>query len=356
MFALLLALTIPILQAQPITRELSTRWHPTVAIETGLTNLAFVAVCTAPTDTGSHFLAVDSAGNLAELEFVKREWKVRGTTAIGERIVTGCAGAVREDQVWSLFVGTESGKVVEMRRGEMGWSRHEVTTVPTPIRAVRATDAGLPGPSQLFVIDGKGETTNWYVGASGRWNSKPIPRVEGGASHICFDYPRSGLHSVVAGPAGIIYKYIQDSMGNWSGAAWDTMSSGCRELAPSADPTQKDICLFYVGKDGHLRYLFDTRRDDVTSRLTCAEGAYQLIGKGDQRRFNEFFGMVGDEFRIFEYDPGQLQWVGVPVRKVPGTVVSTTFGPARGRTFHTIYVATVDGKIYEIERDGLENE
>lgn len=145
-------------------------------------------------------------------------------------------------------------------------------------------------------------------------------------------------------------------MGDRSGVAWDTMSSPCRELAPSTDPTQKDIYLFYAGRDGHVRYLFSDRRDDVTSRLACAEGAYHLIGKGDQRRFNELFGMVGNEFRLFEYDAGQLQWVGVPIRSVPSTVVSTVFDPARGRTFHTIYVATIDGKIYEIERDRLENE
>lgn len=356
MIALLLALILPVLQAQAPSRALSTRWHPTVSIESGLTNLAFVAVCPAASDSGGHFFAIDSAGNIAELAFQDRTWRVLGKTSVGERVVTGCAAAMKPDEVWSLVVGTESGKIIELRRGEMGWGRYEVTTAKTPLRGVRSSEPGRPGPSQIFVIDGAGTVSNWYVGASGKWNLKSVPAIDGGASHICFDYKSLGLIAITAGPKGIIGKFTQDTLGDWHGGAWDTMSSGCRDLAASADPTGQDICIFYSGKDGHLRYLFAGRKGDVISRLAAAEGAYQLIGKGDQRRFNEFFGMSGTEFCLFEYDPGLIEWVKVPIRSVPSKVVSTTFGPARGPTWHTAYVATVDGTIYEFERDGLENE
>ncbi len=343
MFALLLALTLPVLQGQPITRQLSTRWHPTVAIETGLNNLAFVAICPTKSDSGGHFFAVDSSGNVAELAFVNRQWKILGRSSVGERVVTGCAAAMRPDEVWSLIVGTESGKVIEMRRGEMGWGRYEVTTAPRPPRVIRASEPARPGPSQLFVIDGNGATANWYVGASGRWNKKLLPAVEGGTTHVCFDYSSGGMRAITAGPKGVISRFVQDSMGEWSGGPWDTMSAGCLDMAASADPSMKDICVFYSGKDGHLRYLFSGRMDDVTSRLANAAGAYHLIGKGDQRRFNEFFGMSGNEFCLFEYDSGQLEWIKVPVRSIPSPVVSTVFGPARGATWHTIYVGSVDG-------------
>lgn len=356
MFALLLALTLPILQAQPVTRELSSRWHSTVTIESGLSKLAFVAICPNQNPNGGHFVAVDSAGNVVELGFVNREWKILGKTPVGENVVAGCAAAMRPDEIWSLIVGTESGKIIEMRRGEMGWGRYEVTTAKTPIRSILASEPGRPGPSQIFVVDGEREITNWYVGGSGRWIPKPLPSVFGGHTDVCFDYTRSGLCAVTAGEKGVVHKFIQDSLGDWDGTVWATLSSPCLDLAASADPSMKDICIFYAGKDGHVRYMFDGRKDDVTSRLESAQGANHLIGKGDQRRFNEFFGMAGNEYCIFEYDPGQLMWVKVPVRSIPGNVVCTIFGPARGPTWHTMYAATVDGKIYEFERDGLENE
>ena len=163
MFALLLALTLPILQGQPITRQLSTRWHPTVAIETGLNNLAFIAICPTKDEAGGHFFAGDSAGNITELAFVNRQWQVLDTMSIGERVVTGCAAAMRPDEMWSLIIGTESGKVIELRRGIMGWGHFVVTTVPAPPKAIRATEPARPGPSQVFVIDAKGEVSNWYV-------------------------------------------------------------------------------------------------------------------------------------------------------------------------------------------------
>jgi hypothetical protein len=263
---------------------------------------------------------------------------------------------MRPDEVWSLIIGTRSGKVIEMRRGEMGWGRYEITVAPAPLRAVRATRPGIPGPSQVFVVDGKGDVTNWYVGASGRWVAKKLPPVEGGSTHICFDYTGMGLRAITAGPAGLVHRHTQDTLGNWSDTAWARLSSGCAELAPSADPSLKDICVYYVGQDGHMRYLFAGNTDDVSSRLTAGEGAYHIIGKGDQRRYNEFFGMSGDTFTLFEYDTGMLEWLKVPFIKIPTRVVCTEFGPARGATWHTIYVASVDGKIYELERDGLENE
>jgi hypothetical protein len=342
--------------SQPITRQLSTRWHPTVAIETGLSKLAFVAICPTKNSGDGHFFAVDSSGKVVELAYVDRRWTIKSDFSVGEPIVTGAAAALRPDEIWSIVVGTASGKIVEMRKSDMGWGGHEVTKLEGPPRAVRATEPARPGPSQLFVIDHNGNVSNWYVGASGRWNRKDVPAIEGGATHICFDYRAAGLHTITAGPKGIIGKFVQDSMGNWNGAAWDTMSAGCADLAPSADPTARDICIFYAGLDGHLRYLFYGRMNDVTSRLPCAEGARNLVGKGDQRRFNEFFGMSGTEFCLFEYNSDQADWIKVPIRAIPGPVVSTTFGPARGSIWHTMYAATADGKIYEFERDGLENE
>ncbi len=356
MLAWLLAFTLPILQAQPTTRTLSTRWHPMPPIQTGLPKLAVLAICPSSDDSDGHFFAIDSSGKVIELGFVNREWKTLDSTSVGESVIAGCAAAVRPDEIWSIIVGTKSGKIIELKRGTMGWGRHEVTTVPVPIRGIKASEPGRPGPSQLLIIDGEGEITNWYVGASGRWNTKHLPSVEGGHTHVCIDYPREGLCAITAGPKGVIHKFIQDSLGNWDGQLWNTLSSGCRDMAASADPSMKDICFFYAGEDGHLRYMFDGRKDDVTSRLDCAKDAIHLIGKGDQRRFNEFFGMVGNQFCLFEYDPGQLAWVKVPMGTIPSTVAATIFGPARGATWHTMYVGTVDGRIYEFERDGLENE
>lgn len=356
MLALLLALALPILQAAPTGRPLSTRWHPTVAIETGLTNLAFIDICPSMTMSAARIMAADSAGNIVEMAFVDRKWTIVGRATVGEPIVSGCAAAMRPDEVWSLIIGTKAGNVYEMRRSELGWGRHEVTTLPGPLRTVAATEPARPGPSQVFVIDANGEVTNWYVGASGRWNRKTVPPTDGGATHICFDYSKAGLQAITAGPKGLIYRFIQDTMGDWSGDIWNRMSAGCLDLAASADPSMQDICLFYSGTDGHLRYLFSGRMDDVTSRLESAQGAYHLIGKGDQRRFNEFFGMSGSEFCLFEYESGLLDWAKIPIRDIPSPVVSTVFGLARGGTWHTMYAATVDGKIYEFERDGLENE
>lgn len=356
MLAWFLALILPLLQIQPTTRALSSRWHQMPPIQTGLAKLSFLAICPSDDKSDGHLFAVDSSGAVVELGFINREWTILDSTSIGEAVVTGCAAALRPDQGWSIIVGTKSGRIVELRRSTMGWGRHEVGTVPTPIRGIEASEPMRPGPSQLFVIDGEGEITNLYVGASGRWNGKPLPAVEGGHTHLCLDYPREGLCAITAGPRGVIHKFIQDSLGNWSGPMWASLSSGCRDLAASADPSMKDICFFYAGEDGHLRYMFDGRKDDVTSRLACAEDAIHLIGKGDQRRFNEFFGMVGNQFCLFEYDPGLLEWVKVPMGTIPSTVVSTIFGPARGATWHTMYVGTVDGRLYEFERDGLENE
>ncbi|MEW5702367.1 MAG: hypothetical protein AB1792_09080, partial [Candidatus Zixiibacteriota bacterium] len=128
------------------------------------------------------------------------------------------------------------------------------------------------------------------------------------------------------------------------------------DMASSADPTQRDIVVFYSGADGIFRYLFYGRMEDETSRLPVADGTVHLIGKGDQRRFNEFFAVSGPEFCMFEFNKTAYDWVKEKIIDIPGTVVSTTFGPGRGTTFHRMYVGTVDGTIYEIVREGLENE
>lgn len=126
MFALFQALTLPVLLIQPMRHELGTRWH-----------------------SDSH---------------IGR----RQATTIGERMIGGWTAALCPDQIWSLIADTTSGKVIEMRLGTMGWGRYEVTMGPGPIRAIRAFDLGFPGPPPLFNIDGKGETTNWFIGSSGR--------------------------------------------------------------------------------------------------------------------------------------------------------------------------------------------
>ena len=42
------------------------------------------------------------------------------------------------------------------------------------------------------------------------------------------------------------------------------------------------------------------------------------------------------------------------IGEIDGTVVSTTFGPARGGHWSSAYVATREGKVYEFNRDNLD--
>jgi hypothetical protein len=343
--------------ATPSTKtvELSTRWHPAGTIETGLRNVASVMIMPVAPDSGGNLFVVDSSGDIAELRYDQGRWGVLGTRSVGEPIISATVAAMRVDPDWSIIVGTRTGRLLELQHGLMGWSHHVIDSLKPPLRAVAATEPARPGPSQVFAIDADGKVMNYYVGASGRWISLPVPPTDGGATHICFDYHKDGLLAVTAGPKGIVHKFIQDSLGVWSGGAWDTLSAPCLDLAMSADPTQRDICIYYSGTDGQLRYLFSGRMNDVTSRLPVAGGTHHLIGKGDQRRFAEFFGMHGAEFNLYEFSSDANNWVEVPIGEVDGTVVSTTFGPARGGHWCSAYAATREGKIFEFVRDGLDN-
>ncbi len=354
MFALILFALAQIQPGPPKAIALSTRWHPANTIETGLHNVASVTIMPEAPDSSGNLFVIDSTGDFVELRCEQGQWRVLQTRSVGEPIVSACAAAMRPEPVWSMIVGTRTGRLLELQHGLMGWSHHAIDSLKPPLRVVTATEPGRPGPSQVFAIDADGVVTDYYVGPSGRWNSMTLPPTDGGATHICFDPRATALMAITAGPKGIIHKFSQDTLGLWSGGPWDTLSSPCLDLAVSADPTMKDICLYYSGRDGELRYLFAGRMNDVTSRLPVAGGAHHLIGKGDQRRFAEFFGVTGIEFSLFEYNSDAQNWIAVPIAEIPGTVVSTTFGPARGGHWCSAYVATRDGKVYEFNRDDLD--
>jgi hypothetical protein len=118
----------------------------------------------------------------------------------------------------------------------------------------------------------------------------------------------------------------------------------------------RDMAFFYSGEDGYLRYLFLGSTIDTLSRLVVGGGATHLIGKGDQRRFNEFFGMRKGTFSLFEYDAVLLDWQEIPITKIEGTTVATCFGPGRGELLHQIYVVTLEGRAYEFVRGPYEGE
>jgi len=356
MLSLALLLLLPLAQVQPIVKEFSTHWHPADTIRTGLDRLVEVVICPSQDTQGGHLLAVDSSGKIAELRYADRKWTVERVFPVGEAVTCATTGAPRPDGVWTLYVGTKSGRVIEVSRGPVGWTKREIIAVSPPIRNLAATEPDRPGPSQLFVIDGKALVTNLRVATAGSWYSTTLPPTEGGAGKICFDYRRTGLVAVTAGPKGVIYKFLQDSVGQWSGGPWATLSGPVMDMAASADPTARDIVVFYSGQDGIFRYLFYGRMEDEKSRLPIANGTVHLIGKGDQRRFNEFFAMSGREFCMFEYSTKAEDWVKESIASLPGTVVSTTFGPGRGSNYHQMYAAMLDGTVYEIVREGLEEE
>lgn len=368
MFKLALLLFWPILQFQMQQqqtqipqqvapyRELSIRWDAVGTIESGLDHPLAVLICPTESPVGGNLIVVDSSGLIAEIRYGVLGWVPVRTFAVGEAVTAACAGAPHLDRVWRVYVGTASGKVLEFSRGSVGWMRAEIREVPAPIVNMQASDPGREGISQLFVIDGNGRVFNFWVSEEDEWIPRLFPEIDGGATEVCFDYHRMGLRSMLAGPKGVIYKFVQDSVGRWSGEPWATMPAGVLDMAGSADPTMQDVALFYSGVDGVFRYLFHNFKVDEKARVPIAAGVTHIIGKGDQRRFNEFFAMSVDEFCLFEFNYDTRRWDKIVMKTISSPVVSTAFGPGRGETLHQVYAVSADGMIHEFVRQELEQE
>jgi len=367
MFKLALALFWPLLQIAPSQIppntpkatyvELSSHWDPAGVIETGFTKTAFVRVCPSDAPDAGQLIVADSSGQLAELRFDESTgWTKVRTFGVGEPITAICSGAPHFDRQWRIYVGTKSGKIIELTRGDLGWTTAEVRTIVAPVKEIIATDPGEQSISQLFAIDGDGRVLNLWLSEAGDWITRLVPEIDGGASEVCYDIDKVGIIAVVAGSGGTIYKFTQDSTGHWAGDVWATMPAGPLDMVGSADPTHADIAIYYSGNDGIFRYLFKGTTSDEKARIPIAETVNYLIGKGTQRRFNEFFGMSAGDFCQFEFNYTTRQWDRIPMEHMPTQVVSSTFGPGRGEALHQIYVATVDGKIHEFTRQELQPE
>jgi len=363
MFKLAIALFWPLLQLTPQTApqvakvvELSSRWDAAETFETGLDRAAAVIVCPTNSAEAGDLVVADSSGQIVEMRFGPDGWTKTRAFGIGEPITAACAGAPHADRVWHLYIGTRSGRVLELTRGGLGWTTQEVRTVVAPVRNIQASDPGLSGVSQVFVIDGDGLVLNLWLTEADEWITRLLPEIDGGATEVCFDYPKTSLVSILAGPEGTIHKFAQDSTGNWTGGSWTSMPAGALDMAASADPTMKDIAVFYSGTDGIFRYLFYDYTQDEKARVPVAGGVTQVIGKGQQRRFNEFFAMSAGEFCLFEFDFADREWKKIPMKQIASPVVSVVFGPGRGEPLSQMYVATVDGKVHEFVRQKMPSE
>lgn len=334
-------------------KELSSRWDSAGVIETGLSRTAFVVVCPSDAPDAGQLIVADSSGQLAEVRYASEGWTKVRTFGVGEPITALCPGAPHADRKWRVYVGTKSGKILELTRGNLGWTTTEVRTIVGPIREITLTDPGQYGISQLFAIDADGRVLNLWLSESDEWVTRLVPEIDGGATEVCYEIGEQGVTAILAGAKGTLYKFLQDSTGNWAGGPWATMPAGPLDMASSADPTSADIAVYYSGDDGFFRYLFHNHTDEDQARVPIAEATTHLIGKGEQRRFNEFFGMSAGDFCQFEFNYTSLQWDRIPLEKMPTTVVSTTFGPGRGEHLGQIYVATIDGKVYEFVRQAL---
>jgi hypothetical protein len=219
-----------------------------------------------------------------------------------------------------------------------------------------ASDPGTSSISQLFVFDGEGSVSNLWVSEAGDWITRAMPDIAGGATEISFNYDGAMLQALVAGPEGVIHKFVQDSTGRWTGGEWASMPAGPMDMAGSADPSMRDMAVFYSGDDGVFRYLFYDYKTDETARIPIAAGVTHLIGKGSQRRFNEFFGMAAEEFCLFEFNFDTRRWDKIPMKRIEEPVVSTIMDYGRGERLAQIYVACVDGTIHEFTRWIVENE
>jgi len=367
MFNLAIALFWPLLQiAPPISPqnppqvaqfvELSPRWDVAGTFETGLDRTAAVIVCPADASEAGDLIVADSSGQIVEMQFGPDGWKKIRTFGIGEPITAACAGAPHADRIWRVYVGTKSGRVLELSHGSLGWTTTEVRTVVAPVRNIQASDPGMSSVSQIFVIDGDGLVLNLWLSGADEWVTRLLPQIDGGATEVCFDFQRTGLVAIVAGPEGTIHKFAQDSTGSWAGGPWTSMPGGALDMAASADPTMKDIAVYYSGADGIFRYLFYDYKEDEKARIPIAGGVTQVIGKGPQRRFNEFFAMSAGEFCLFEFDFADREWKKIAMKQISAPVTSVAFGSGRGDSLSQIYVATLDGKVHEFVRQKMPSE
>jgi hypothetical protein len=335
---------------------LSTRWDAVETFESELNRTLAVLVCPSQAPGAGQLIVTDSSGQIVEVRHGSDGWVSVRNFGVGEEITAACAGAPHLDRVWHVYVGTKSGRVLELSRASVGWTTKEIKTVEAPVINFQATDPGPTGISQLFVIDGDGRVINLWLTEEDEWVTRLIPEIEGGATEVCFDYSRTGISAILAGDKGVIYKFAQDSTGHWTGEAWTAMPVGPLDMASSADPTMKDIAVFYSGTDGIFRYLFYDFTTDEKARVPIASGTTQIIGKGSQRRFNEFFAMSAGEFCLFEFNFDTQKWDKFPMAKVTSPAVSVAFGPGRGGSLSQIYVASVDGRIYEFVRQEVKQE
>ena len=115
----------------------------------------------------------------------------------------------------------------------------------------------------------------------------------------------------------------------------------------------KFIAVFYSGVDGIFRYLRFDFKSDERARVPAAGATTHLVGKGRQRRFNEFFGLNGDQFCMFEFAYSDQSWHREPITQFRSPMVSIDFGPGRGEKLFQMYAATADGQIHELYRGAV---
>lgn len=360
-FKLALFLFWPLLQGNPQYIELSKFWKIGVTIETGMAQPLAVLTCPSTDSISAGWLvAADSSGKLAEIHSDGTSWSIVRSFSAGTPLVCICSGAPLPDMEFRLYGGTKTGQIIEVSRGAMGWSKREILQLPGPIRALYATEAGGGGVvSVLLAIDGNGQihqlvppfdAANKSGGGPGRWTTQSLPDLPGGASFITAHKYGERLWSAAAGPSGDIYRYYRDTLGQWSGSSWAKMPVGPKSFAAASDPSFKDIAIYYSGIDRRFRFLFLGFTDDKKARVPAADGITNVIGVGSQRRFNEFFGISGNEFCMFEFNFDDKAWHKVPISEVDLPVVSTTFGHGFNDVAAQMYVLGANGKIREYVR------
>ncbi|MBD3298567.1 MAG: hypothetical protein GF341_07935 [candidate division Zixibacteria bacterium] len=337
--------------------ELNPRWeYAGVVLESSLGSLAGVVACPGETVDENLLVAVDSSGTVTELRYVGDAWETVRTFAIGHPVCCVSAGAPQHDRKWRVYVGSLDGQVTELTRTKLGWTTNPVVTLDHPVLAIHTTNPGKKGISQLFVIDKAGHATNLWIGMNQDWQTRPIPDIDGGITDLVYSMERTGLNIIVAGPSGTLHQLVQDTMGFWSGDEWAAMAGGVLDMAASADPTMKDMAVYYSGDDGHFRYLFFDHKSDEASRVPVAGGASHLIGKQSSLRYNEFMGLSRDEYCQFEFNFTTREWDRVPLYRVGQDLVSVHFGQARPGHPYQFYVVTADGLIHEFVRQEMPEE
>ncbi|MBI5868455.1 MAG: hypothetical protein HZB43_09235 [candidate division Zixibacteria bacterium] len=347
---LMLALFLfwPILQGAPPQQyiELSKFWKEASVIETGMTRPLAVITCPSKDSVSDGWLiAADSSGKLAEYFSDGNSWTARRSFTAGTPLLCICAAAPKPDMDFHLYGGTKTGQIIEVSRGVMGWSKHEIMQLPGPIKTIFATEAGGGGiPSVLFVIDGNGKIYQLIP------PDLTFTDVPGGASLIVAHHYGQRLWAAAAGAKGDIYRYVRDSLGIWHTDPWAKMAAGPKYFAAAIDPSLRDIAVYYAGNDGLFRFLFLGYTEDKKARVPVADGASNILGGGTQRRFNEFFGISNNEFCMFEFNFDDKAWHKVPIDKIEPPVVSTNFGFGVNDRVAQMYVMGANGKIHQFVR------